>query len=204
MPVSDDRPRVALLTGEPGSGKSVLGAELSRALRVPFIARDDVRGGLFLTAGAWSAQPRRVPTADEAVEAFLRIVESTVGLGVSCVAEYVVRRGRPGDLRRLAEVADCRVVRTWCRDAPERLARRDAADRLLNLRPVLDALGYSTIDAHTSAAVARMRAVTDDMRTDFDLPVLEVNTDDGYEPGLDAVIDFLVGGSGAPVGPPTR
>jgi predicted kinase len=194
MPVSDDRPRVALLTGEPGCGKSVLGGELSRALRVPFIARDDVRGGLFLTAGAWSARPRRVPTADEAVEAFLRIVEATAGLGVSCIAEYVVRRARPGDLRRLTTVADCRVVHTWCRDAPARLARRNAADRLLNRRPVLDALGYSTIDAHTSAAVDGARSVTGDMRTDFEVPVLRVNTDDGYEPGLDAVIDFLVGG----------
>jgi predicted kinase len=193
---SGDRPRVALITGEPGSGKSVLGARLSRALRVPFIARDHVRGGLFLTAGAWSAQPRRVPTADEAVEAFLRIVESTAGLGVSCIAEYVVRRGRPDDLRRMATAADCRVLRTWSRHAPERLARRNTSDRLLNRRPVLDALGYATIDAHTSDAVSRMRSVTDDMQTDFELPVLTVNTDGGYEPGLDVIIDFLVEGAG--------
>jgi hypothetical protein len=37
-----------------------------------------------------------------------------------------------------------------------------------------------------------MRSVTDQMQTDFDLPVLEVNTDDGYEPGLDVIIDFLI------------
>jgi hypothetical protein len=141
-----------LITGEPGSGKSVLGATLSRALRVPFIARDDVRGGLFFTAGAWSPQPRRVPTPD----------------------------------------ADCRVLHTSCRDAPERLARRIASDRLLNRRPVLEALGYMTNDEHTNDATARMRSVTDQMQTDFDLPVLEVNTDDGYEPGLDVIIDFLI------------
>ncbi len=191
---SGDRPRITVITGEPGSGKSLLGAKLSRALRVPFIARDDVRGGLFLTAGAWGAQPRAVPTADEAVEAFLRIVESTAGLGVSCIVEYVVRRGRPDDLERLTAVADCRVLHTRCRDATERVARRNTSDRLLNRKPVLDALGYATIDEHTSDAVARMRSVTDEMRTDFDLPVLPVDTDEGYEPGLDVIIDFIVGG----------
>ncbi len=76
---------------------------------------------------------------------------------------------------------------------PERLARRDTSDRLLNRRPVLDALGYSSIDEHTSDAIARMRSVTDEMQTDFELPVLNVNTGDGYEPGLDVVIDFLTG-----------
>jgi predicted kinase len=191
---SADGPRVALITGEPGSGKSVLGAKLSRALRVPFIARDDVRGGLFLTAGAWTAQPRAVPTADEAVEAFLRIVESIVGLGVSCIVEYVLRQGRPDDLRRITDVADCRVLHTRCRDATERVARRNTSDRLLNRRPVLDALGYATIDQHTSDALARMRSVTDEMRTDFEIPVLHVATDAGYEPGLDVIIDFVVGG----------
>jgi len=193
---ADHRPRVALITGEPGSGKSTLGAELSRALRVPFIARDDIRGGLFFTAGAWSPRPRRVPSADESVEAFLHIVESMIGLGVSCVVEYVLRERRPDDLQRITNVATCRVVHTWCRDAADRLARRNNGDRLLNRRPVLEALGYSTIEQHTSGAVARMRSVTDEMKTDFQLPVLEVDTNEGYEPGLDVIIEFVVGGAG--------
>jgi hypothetical protein len=67
---------------------------------------------------------------------------------------------------------------------------------------VLDALGYTSIDEHTSDAIVRMRSVSDDMQTDFDLPVLKVNTDDGYEPGLDLVIDFVV--DGAPDGTVTR
>jgi hypothetical protein len=34
------------------------------------------------------------------------------------------------------------------------------------------------------------------MQTDFELPVLTVNTDGGYAPGLDVIIDFLVEGAG--------
>ncbi|HEV7763012.1 MAG TPA: AAA family ATPase [Acidimicrobiales bacterium] len=183
--------RVVLVTGEPGSGKTTLGTDLARELRVPFLARDDVRGGLFLTAGAWTDRPPEVPTAADAVEAFLRLVETMAGLGVSCVAEYVVRRARPHDLARFTAVADCVVVGTWCRDPLARFARRAGAERLVNRPPVLEALGCASVDEHTGAAVERMRAVAREMRTEFDLPMLRVNTDDGYDPGLDHIVDFV-------------
>jgi predicted kinase len=188
---SGDRARVVVVTGAPGSGKTTLGKELSRALRIPFMARDDVRGGLFFTAGGLSAQPRRVPTLEESAEAFLRIVEAMASLGVSCVVEYVVRQQRAADIQRLSSVADCVVVLVECRDHVERFASRNRADRLLNRQPVLDALGYSTIDEHTSDAVARMRSVAKAMRVDFDLPTMWVNTHNGYEPGFDGVVDFV-------------
>lgn len=67
-----DRTRIVLVTGAPGSGKSTLGAELARSLRIPFVARDDVRGRLFFTDGGWTPNPRRVPSSDEAVETLLQ------------------------------------------------------------------------------------------------------------------------------------
>jgi predicted kinase len=185
--------RVVLITGEPGSGKTTLGLELARTIRVPFIARDDVRAGLFFTAGGWSAKPTGVPTAQHAVETFLRIVENVAGLGVSCVVEYVVRRGQADDLRRIEAVADCVVLHTWCADALERFVRRNTADPLVNRQPVLDALGYETIRDHTAAAAERMRSVAREMRRDFDLPVMSVNTDDGYNPDMGQIVDFVVG-----------
>jgi predicted kinase len=191
---SRDRARVVVVTGAPGSGKTTLGTDLSRALRIPFMARDDVRGGLFFTAGSWSARPRRVPTPEESAEAFLRMVEATASLGVSCVVEYVVQQDRPSDIQRLSSVADCVVVLVECREHLERLASRNRVDRLLNRQPVLDALGYTTIDEHTRDAVARMRSVAKAMRVDFGLPTLRVNTDDGYEPGLDDIVEFVTTG----------
>jgi predicted kinase len=185
------RPRVVVVTGEPGSGKSTLGAELARALRIPFIARDDVRGGLFLTEGAWSERLRALPGSDEAVEALLCLVETAAGRGVSCVVEYVVRQHRGNDLERLRAVADCIVLVTECRDARSRFVRRSLADRLLNRRAVLDALGYATIEDHTDDALARMARVRSEMRTQFDLATLHVRTDDGFEPSLDQIIEFV-------------
>jgi hypothetical protein len=188
---SQDRPRIVLVTGAPGSGKTTLGTKLSRALQVPFLARDDVRRGLFFTTGAWGDSPGRVPTRNDAVGAFLRILEAVVASGVGCIVEHLVGHDREADLRRITAAGDCVVVLTECRDALERFADRHGQDRLLNRRPVLDALGYSSIDDHTVDAVARMRSIAREMRTEFDVPVLSVRTDDGYEPRLDAVLDFV-------------
>jgi hypothetical protein len=41
-----------------------------------------------------------------------------------------------------------------------------------------------TIGDHTADASERMRSVAGDIRTDFDLPIMTVNTDDGFEPAL--------------------
>jgi predicted kinase len=180
------RPRVVLLTGEPGSGKTELGLELARALHVPFLARDQVRRGLYLTAGGWSDEPVPAPTADEAVEVFLRIAEALVGNGVSCVIEYVVRTDRPEDLARITEAADCVVVVTWCANPAARRAARDRSDLLLGRDP----------DAEAERA-ERMARVSKEMRRDFDLPVLRVQTDDGYDPELDEIVAFAVGGRSA-------
>lgn len=79
------RPTVILVTGSLGSGKSTLGRELGAALRVPMLARDDVRGGLFFTAGAWTPQVERIPAADEATDAFLSLVESLIVSGAGSV-----------------------------------------------------------------------------------------------------------------------
>jgi predicted kinase len=185
--------RVVLVTGEPGSGKTTVGVAISRALQVPFLARDDVRRGMYFTRGAWTGRPGPVPTHEEAVDAFLRIVERTTSLGVSCVVEYVVRQADDDALRRLTAAAACVVVLTECGDALRRAARRDRDDRLLNRRPVLDALGYATIDDQLGAGLARMASVARRMRTEFDLPVLRVRTDDGYEPALEAILAFVTG-----------
>lgn len=187
-----DRARVVLVTGAPGSGKSTLGAEVARSLRIPFVARDDVRGGLFFTDGGWTPNPRRVPTSDEAVETLLRMIETTAGLGVSCIVEYVIRQGRPNDWARITAAADCVVLMTTCRDAMSRLTHREMNDALLNLQPVLDALGQASIEDHTTEAVSRMESVVDEMRTDFDVPMLLVATDQQHQPGLDQIVDFVV------------
>ena len=183
-------PRVVLLTGAPGSGKSTLGRELARSLRLPFLARDDVRGGLFFSAGAWTDRLDRWPPGDEAVEIFLTTVERLLASGVSCVVEYVVRENRPQDLDRITALGDCVVIVTRCAEAMERVRNRNLADRLIANKTVLDALGMESVEEHTDAVVARMRVVQDEMRQEFALPLLEVDTSAGYDPAFEDILTF--------------
>jgi predicted kinase len=59
---------VALLVGEPGSGRSSLGRALSDALILPLLARDQVRRSLDSTARAWAAGPGPDRTAEDAAQ----------------------------------------------------------------------------------------------------------------------------------------
>jgi broad-specificity NMP kinase len=179
------------VTGAPGSGKSTLGRELASHLRLPFLARDDVRGGLLYTNGAWTERLERIPSGDEAVEALLATVEGLLANGVSCIVEYVVRRHRPEDLDRIMASGDCVVITTTCNDPMSRVRERTRSDRLLSNPAVMEAVGASSIDEHTEAIVARMRTVTDEMRSEFAVPVLAVDTDDGWSPSLDAIVQFV-------------
>lgn len=187
-----------LLTGAPGTGKSTLGTTLAAMLRVPFLARDDIRGGLLFTAGAWGSELDRMPTGDEAVEVFLQTVEGLLAHEVSCVIEYVLRSHRPGDLDRIRTAGECFVVFTDCADPTTRLVQRNSSDRLIANPAVLRAVGAPTVEAHTTAMLERMRQVEQEMLREFHAPVLRVDTTDGYDPGLDAILAFATAPHSAP------
>jgi broad-specificity NMP kinase len=184
------RARAILVTGAPGTGKSTLGRTLGAMLRLPFIARDDIRGGLFLSAGAWGSELDRLPSGDEAVELFLQTVEGLLTRRVSCVVEYVVRSHRPADLDRLQAAGDVVVVVTSCLDPEARLIERNQSDRLIANPSILEAAGVETVEQHTAAMLVRMRDVECEMAREFSLPVLRVDTTGEYEPAIDVILAF--------------
>lgn len=179
-----------MVTGEPGSGKTSLGLQLAAALRVPFLSRDQVRGGLLATSGLWTNQLHDPPPREASVETLVEIVEMTARRGVTSVLEFVVTPLRLGALRRLEAAADCLVILAVCRDAAARAERRDRADPLLHRPEVLAALGHQSIDQYLSAPEREVIRAT--IQNEFHLPLLRVATDDGYDPRLDEVVDWIV------------
>ena len=117
-----------------------------------------------------------------AVDVFLATAEQLLARGVTCVLEYVVRVHRQGDLDRIMAVADCVVVMTACADPAARLRDHNATDRLIANAAVLRAAGFGDVAEHAEMSVRRMAAVAAEMRTEFPLPTLEVDTTDGYRP----------------------
>jgi hypothetical protein len=157
---------------------------------VPFVARDDIRGGLLMTAGAWGDSLERIPSADETAEVFLRQIEQLSAQGVSCVAEYLVRARRPNDLERILAAGDCVVIITACEHAIERFAERNRDDLLISQPAVLDAIGFESREAHTVSAIDRMRQAEREMLHEFPVPVLKVDTTDEYDPPLSEIVSF--------------
>lgn len=181
-----------MVTGEPGSGKTTLGTELARVLRTPFLSRDQVRGGQLATDGIWTNTMANPSPRERAVDALTAMVEATARAGVSAVVEFVVFGSRREAFARFEDVANVLVVRAECADARERARRRDLADPLLNRPEVLAALGYDSVAAYLDGATSEGDRVRDEMVHEFDLPLLSVRTDDGYEPSLDAIADWVV------------
>lgn len=186
-----ERPLLVLVTGEPGSGKSSLGRLVAGALRVPYLSRDDLRGGKLATAGLWTGSLRSpVPSRESAVDAVVGTVETLARQGVSCVLELVVTPSREAALEQLTAAMDVVVLLTVAAGASERAAVRDRVDPLLQRPAVLEALGVRSVDEHLADPV-RARIATK-ARSDFDRPLLRVATDEGYEPPLEAIVEWVV------------
>ncbi|HUQ40306.1 MAG TPA: hypothetical protein VM030_09135 [Acidimicrobiales bacterium] len=190
MAAQDSRPWLVMITGEPGSGKTSLGLLLSTALRVPFLSRDQVRGGSLATAGLWTGRLRQQVPREAAVDAFVEIVEAMARAGVSSVVEFVVTPAREPAFERLEAAARCLVILTTATDAAERAARRDRVDPLLTRPEVLAAIGHRSIDDYLDAPEREL--VRAQMRTEFDLPLLRVATDDGYAPCMPDIVDWVI------------
>jgi predicted kinase len=188
----DHRPTVVLMLGEPGSGKTRLGTELARFLRVPFLARDDVRGGLYLSRGGWGEEPVPGPPGGEAVEAFLSLVEAMADRGVSCVAEYVFRSARPQELQRITDVARCVGIVARCDDPAGRRIARDLADPLLRRPAVLEAAGVRSVDELVQRSETRIQQLAGEMLQVLPIPLLIVETNSAWSPPLGRIAEFVV------------
>jgi MoxR-like ATPase len=184
------QPWLVVVTGAPGSGKTTLARELASALRLPFLSRDQVRGGQLATAGLWRDDVRDPVPREAAVGALVDAVESLAGHGVTSVVEFVVTPGRVDAFRRLEAAARCLVVVTSAAGAQARADRRDRADPFLRRPDVLAALGHRSIEDYLTAPERDEVRAT--MQAEFDHPLLPVATDDGYDPPITAVVDWIV------------
>ncbi|NUP44801.1 MAG: AAA family ATPase [Streptomyces sp.] len=180
-------PTLIVVSGPPASGKTTLAHEIARAVGCPAICRDEVKEGMA------HATPGFVPgpgdeLAVRTLRTFFGVLEVLLRAGVTTVAEaaFQDRLWRPG-LQPLMGLAEVRIVHCAVAAdvALERKLRRLAENPLRRVHEVA---------VHGDAAA---HALSHDAfrRVSVDAPWIEVDTTDGYHPGL-AEIAAFAGGRG--------
>jgi predicted kinase len=180
------RPTLVVVTGPAGTGKTTLAHEIAEELGCPAICRDEIKEGMVHAAEDFVAAPGDELTM-RTLPAFFGVLELLLDAGVTTVAEAAfqdrVWRPRLEPLRarahlRLvhctvdAEVAWARVLRR----RQEEPSRR----------------------AHDEAYGAEEHAARHGgfERVSIDAPRLEVDTTEGYRPGLADIVNFVNGSEG--------
>lgn len=175
------RPTLVVVSGPAGAGKTTLAHAIARAVGCPAICRDEVKEGMVHATGDFAAAPGDELTM-RTLPAFFGVLELLLKAGVTTVAEaaFQDRVWRPR-LEQVRDLAHIRVVHcvagvdtAWARV----LRRRE--ERLLRR-------------AHDESYDATEHAVRHAgfERVSIDAPWLEVDTTDGYRPGLDEIVAFI-------------
>jgi predicted kinase len=180
------QPTLVVVSGPPGSGKTTLAHALARALPCPAICRDELKEGMAHAHGAEFQGGHGDPLTQRTLPLFFDVLRMLVEGGVTVVAEaaFQDRLWRPG-LGSLAEQARLRIVR--CRvDASVSFQR--AVARAAESENRLRAHGDSTIGKGVAEWAVSFEAFE---HVSLDVPALDVDTTDGYDPALEQVVDFV-------------
>jgi predicted kinase len=180
-----DLPTLVVVGGPPGSGKTTLAHQIARAVGCPAICRDEIKEGMAHNTPGFVPGPGDELTV-RTLPVFFGVLELLLRAGVTTVAEAAFQDHvwRPR-LAPIAGLARFRIVH--CMVAAEvALARRtrrraEHATRSVHVERELPTIGE----------VERAHNAFD--RIALDAPWIEVDTTDGYLPGLDAIVAFMNG-----------
>jgi predicted kinase len=174
-------PALIVVSGPAGSGKTTLAHEIARAIGCPAICRDEIKEGMVHATPGFVPGPGDELTS-RTLPVFFDVLELLTRAGVTTVAEagFQDRVWRPG-LERLRDLARIRIVHCVVGTdvALERRLRRAEQNPSRRAHP----------DPRRGEPVAS--AAFD--RVSVDAPWMEVDTTDGYAPGLSKIVAFVNG-----------
>ena len=169
------QPLLIFVSGVPGSGKTTLGYNISKWLRIPHVPRDEVLRGMELTKGA------PINRGIEGVEAYYDILTHMLDKGISLVTDGTIYKGISENdiIQHLVSRATVVNVHTRAANEHERFVERERQRQQE---------GWSSEWAETYKG--KLEEIYDQAVDPLDLnvPVIEVDASSGYDPPIEEIV----------------
>ncbi|WP_367132923.1 MULTISPECIES: AAA family ATPase [Streptomyces] len=179
-------PTLTVVSGGPGTGKTTLAHALAHELGCPTIIRDEIKQGLVLATPGYQAGGED-PLNYKALDVFFEVTGAFLRSGVTTVIEaaFQDRLWRP-HLEPLTDLAEIRVIRC---NTPATIAHDRIAHRVQHSGHRAAHADHDLLEAITAGEYSLDSFVP----ISLDVPTLEVDTSDGYRPGLENIASFALG-----------
>jgi predicted kinase len=114
-----------VILGRPASGKTTLARRLAAELSVPILSKDDIKEALFDVLGCGDRErSRRLSEACFAAQ--LRMAETQLTAGLSCLLEGNWRAEHTGGMLKTMAGSGARCAQVWCCASGAEIQRRFA------------------------------------------------------------------------------
>jgi predicted kinase len=183
IPRSDPSfPRLIVVTGRPGSGKSTLSHPLARAIRCPLISRDEIKEGFVRTTGriGGPGHPGDLAVYETFFATVMLLLKQRVTLVAEAAFQHKLWAPKAEELRAIAQVRVI-VCDLDAELAAARHAARAAADperQRFHYQPPPSPSGQPHLFEYDPPRI--------------NVPTLTVHTTENYSPSFEAIVRFAL------------